>query len=448
MLTLLVISSFLTLSLNKFNFKWHITLWTTLVMFSFTATLLFSPMGTPKVFQFMFTDTISTPLIMLSSWITALMIVSSYKIIINNKKTKFFLLTVVTLNLMIMFMFSQSTLIMMYIFFEASLIPTLILILNWGYQPERLQAGMYLIIYTVFGALPFLVNIMFIMKMNGHLNLILPTISPFFPNKMAMNIWWLFMLLAFLIKLPMYGVHLWLPKAHVEAPVSGSMILAGLLLKLGGYGIIRVTMMFFKTNILMNSLIISVSLLGGVISSFICIRQKDMKSLIAYSSIGHMSLMLVGVLSGTSWGLIMSLMMMVAHGLSSSGLFCIANMLYEKTGSRSMFISKGALSLIPNFSLCFFLLASLNMAAPPSLNLLSEVGLIITSLSFSTIFSIPLTLMSFMSAVYSLFLYTSTQHGKISSFTNPFSSVSSTNFFIIFFHWIPAQILLMLADLI
>nr|WRY69438.1 NADH dehydrogenase subunit 4 [Acanthochitona defilippii] len=446
MMTLLTMAMF-SLAINyKLKFKWFINLWIMIIMFLFSSTLFFSPMNLPKLCYFMFMDQWSTPLIMLSSWISALMIISSQKILNKMKKPEFFLSMIVMLNTFIIMMFTQKSLIMLYIFFEASLIPTLILILKWGYQPERLQAGMYMIIYTIIGALPFLINIMFIYKSNGHLNMILPSNPFLLTANMTMNLWWVFMSLAFLIKTPIYGAHLWLPKAHVEAPVAGSMILAGLLLKLGGYGIIRIMILFSKTSLFTNLFLTSVALTGGMISSFICMRQNDMKSLIAYSSVGHMSMMLAGAFSGTLWGMTMSLMMMLAHGLSSSGLFCIANMLYEKTSSRSLFISKGLISILPNFSLCFFLMASINMAAPPSLNLLSEIGLIITILFMSMMFVIPVASMSLMSAIYSLFLYTSTQHGKSSSFSSPYSSMTTVNYFIIFLHWSPTQILILLSD--
>nr|YP_011035819.1 NADH dehydrogenase subunit 4 [Plaxiphora tricolor]WRI60249.1 NADH dehydrogenase subunit 4 [Plaxiphora tricolor] len=446
MLAFFILSLMMGLMIFKLKYGWYIMNWVFLVLFFLFSLNFFSSMGVSKVLFNFFLDEYSISLIMLSCWICSLMIISSYKIMNMNEKYKEFLIVVVGLNFLIVSMFFQKSLIMLYVFFEGSLIPTLVLILIWGYQPERLQAGMYLVIYTIIGALPFLINVFFLYKLNGHLNILfsLSCFSLCFPLNM---IWWSFMLLVFLVKLPIYGVHLWLPKAHVEAPVAGSMILAGLLLKLGGYGLIRLSFMFFKVNIFMNFFFLSLGLIGGMLSSIICIRQRDIKSLIAYSSIGHMGMMLSGVLSGSEWGMKMGIFMMICHGLCSSGLFCMANMSYEKTGSRNLSMSKGFLGSAPSFSMWFFLLCSVNMAAPPSLNLLSEVGLIINSLFVSFYFWFFLGIMSMMSAVYSLFLYTSTQHGKISSFCLCYNSMKMMNYFILFFHWIPIQILILLVDL-
>lgn len=448
MITLLTIATLIIRINHKFKFKWFINLWTIVIIFLFSSSLFFSPINLPKLYYFIFIDQWSTPLIMLRRWISALIIIRRQKILNKMKKPRFFLSIIVTLNIVIILIFAQKRLIILYIFFEASLIPTLILILKWGYQPERLQAGIYIIIYTIVGALPFLVNIIFIYKRNGHLNIILPSSLFLFTTNITINLWWVFIILAFLIKTPIYGAHLWLPKAHVEAPVAGSIILAGLLLKLGGYGIIRVIILFSKMNLFTNIFLTRVALVGGTIRRFICMRQNDIKSLIAYSSVGHIRIILAGAFRGTIWGITISLIIILAHGVSSSGLFCIANILYEKTRRRSLFISKGLISILPNFSLCFFLIASINIAAPPSLNLLREIGLIITILFMSIAFIIPVARIRLMSAIYRLFLYTSTQHGKSSSFSSPFSSIIIINYFTIFLHWLPAQILILLSDLV
>lgn len=157
--------------------------------------------------------------------------------------------------------------------------------------------------------------------------------------------------LVFLVKIPIFFIHLWLPKAHVEAPISGSMILAGVILKLGGYGLIRLIKNFIFIGLNLNIYIRLIRLVGGFFVSLICLRQRDVKSLIAYSSVSHISLVLAGIITINLYGLFGSVIIIVAHGLCSSGLFCLANFNYERIRRRRFFLNKGFINLLPNLSL-------------------------------------------------------------------------------------------------
>nr|QNJ60012.1 NADH dehydrogenase subunit 4 [Xyronotus aztecus] len=388
-------------------------------------------------------DYFSFGLILLSFWICSLMITASVSIYFDSYHYNIFMIMIIFLLIMLYCSFSSLNLFSFYLFFEASLIPTLLLILGWGYQPERLQAGLYLIFYTLFASLPLLLVMFKVYVSVGSLcfPLLIDLGSYYF-------MFYLFIILAFLVKMPMFLFHLWLPKAHVEAPISGSMILAGVLLKLGGYGIFRVMKIISFMGLNYNFFWFSLGLSGGVIVSFICFRQVDLKSLIAYSSVAHMSFVICGLMSMNWWGCLGSLILMIGHGLCSSGLFCLSNIVYERLGSRSFLINKGLINLMPSMALWWFLLSSSNMASPPSLNLIGELMSLNSIISFSVYSFFCLIFLSFFSAVYTLYMYSYCQHGIYYSGLYTCSLGSFREYHLLFLHWLPLNILCLKVDYI
>nr|AFQ62429.1 NADH dehydrogenase subunit 4 [Cheironitis sp. MJTNT-2012] len=393
-----------------------------------------------NISYFLGVDLLSYIMILLSLWICSLMVMASEGIFKSNYFYELYLFTLLILLISLFSTFASMNLFVFYLFFEFSLIPTLILIVGWGYQPERIQAGVYLLFYTLAASLPMMVSIFYYYNLNGSLDFF------FFFKSVKYFMFYLCMSMVFLVKMPMYFVHLWLPKAHVEAPVSGSMILAGVMLKLGGYGLMRLMQMMIPLAVKVNMVFIVIGLVGGFFVSLICLRQGDIKSLIAYSSVAHMGMVLGGIMTLNYWGLSGSLVMMVAHGLCSSGLFCLANISYERLGSRSLYLNKGLINLMPSMSLWWFLLSSSNMAAPPSLNLLGEIMLINSLVSWSFFCMIFLSLISFFSAAYSLFLYSYSQHGKLFSSLYSFSLGSVREYLLLFLHWFPLNIMIMKGE--
>nr|YP_010297078.1 NADH dehydrogenase subunit 4 [Nemoura longicercia]UMI39126.1 NADH dehydrogenase subunit 4 [Nemoura longicercia] len=412
----------------------------------FLLTLVFMGLSVSSGFfgnisYFLGCDVISFGLILLSLWICVLMITASESVVRVQNYSGFFLLMILLLLILLYCTFSTTNLFMFYLFFESSLIPTLFLILGWGYQPERLQAGVYLLFYTLLASLPLLVGIFYIYKFNDSL---------YIPLLYSLNISqfliYLSLIFAFLVKMPMFLVHLWLPKAHVEAPVSGSMILAGVLLKLGGYGLLRIFKVLSLSGLSFNFIWVGISLVGGVLVSLMCLRQTDLKALIAYSSVAHMGIVLGGLMTLTYWGFCGSFMLMIAHGLCSSGLFCLANISYERLGSRSLLINKGLMNFMPSMTLWWFLLSSCNMAAPPSLNLLSEISLLNSMVAWSWVTMLMLSFLSFFSAAYTLYIYSYSQHGKIYSGVYSCSMGYTREYLLLFLHWFPLNLLILKSE--
>nr|YP_010535267.1 NADH dehydrogenase subunit 4 [Megacopta cribriella]UYA97728.1 NADH dehydrogenase subunit 4 [Megacopta cribriella] len=381
-------------------------------------------------------DLISYSLIGLTMWIIFLMVMASYNVYLFKLNISEFLFILLFLCCSLLLTFSLDNLFMFYIFFEISIIPTLFLIFGWGYQPERLNAGYYLLFYTLFASLPLLLGLFYISSNSYTLC--------YYLISLPMNFYlFIALIFAFLVKMPMLFVHFWLPKAHVEAPISGSMILAAVLLKLGGYGLYRIFNFMEEYLIFYNYLFIVVGLFSSFIIGLLCLYQVDMKSLIAYSSVAHMGLVICGIMTCNVYGFIGSFILILGHAFCSSALFCLSNIVYERTFSRSLYINKGMLSFMPGLTLFWFLLCSNNMAAPPSLNLLGEILIINSLMSWNYMLFFLLMLSSFFSCCYSIYLYSLINHGPFYSAFTFFPPVTLREYLLILFHWVPLNFMIM-----
>nr|YP_010736905.1 NADH dehydrogenase subunit 4 [Pediopsoides anchorides]WEP24779.1 NADH dehydrogenase subunit 4 [Pediopsoides anchorides] len=374
-------------------------------------------------------DIISFGLILLSFIIMSLMILCSNLIFTSFSWSFFIYINYVLLFIIIIF-FSCLKMFHFYLFFEFSLIPLIFLIIGWGYQPERLLSSLYLFFYTIFGSFPLLFVIM-----NIYLNFNTGFFDLLMINQTNIIIH-IFFIFAFLIKLPMFIVHFWLPSAHVQAPVSGSMILAGVLLKIGGYGLIRVVFMIEFSLFHYSYIWYSLSIYGSFLVSLICFVQGDLKCLIAYSSVSHMGLCLMGFLSLSMWGILGSYFLMISHGLCSSCLFMMSNFYYERLHSRSFFINKGLIYFMPSLTPFWLIMCCFNMGCPPSLNFLSEIMILNSMIMYFFFSYYYFILISFFCSCFSFFLFSYVHHGLFHNFYS-FSMVSVREYLLMIIHLVP-----------
>nr|UQJ78928.1 NADH dehydrogenase subunit 4 [Rasbora cephalotaenia] len=433
-------------------------LWSTTTMHSFLIALISltwlkwtSDTGWTASNTYMATDPLSTPFLTLTCWLLPLMILASQNHInpepISRQRLYISLLT--SLQTFLIMAFGATEIIMFYIMFEATLIPTLIIITRWGNQAERLNAGIYFLFYTLAGSLPLLIALLLLQQTTGTLSmLILQYSQPLALDSWGHKIWWAGCLIAFLVKMPLYGVHLWLPKAHVEAPVAGSMVLAAILLKLGGYGMMRMMIVLDAFNKELAYPFIILALWGIIMTGSICLRQTDLKSLIAYSSVSHMGLVAGGILIQTPWGFSGAIALMIAHGLTSSMLFCLANTTYERVHSRTMILIRGLQMIFPLTATWWFIANLANLALPPLPNLVGELTIITTMFNWSP-WTIALTGMgTLITASYSLYMFLMTQRGQMPSHVMNLQPYHTREHLLMALHLIPIILLVAKPELL
>ena len=374
--------------------------------------------------------------IILTLWLGVLIVNTTPSI--KNKKE--FTLIIFLMLLTLCSSFLVDNLLLYYIWFEISLIPIFIIILGWGYQPERILASIVMFFYTISASLPLLLCLIYLINSAGSLNYSCILLSDF--NRRAGIS--LFLVLGFLVKLPCFGFHLWLPKAHVEAPVIGSIILAGVLLKLGGFGLILSRLFILSANT--KILTLRAALIGGVLSRVLIISLSDMKVIIAYSSIVHMGIVVRMFLLGWAIGMWGCLLIIIRHGFTSSGMFYMANLIYLRSHSRSLILNKGLIRINPRITIFWFILIVINFAGPFTCNLLREIMMIISLIDIRHYNLAVVCLYCFLSLIYNLLLYSCTQQGVHHYTVRAFNSMNIIECLISFSHIWPAFFLVFLVQ--
>jgi len=347
-------------------------------------------------------DGISLLFITLSAFLIPICLLNSFKLTFNSFKTFsviFFLLTFFLVG-----SFSSLNLLLFFIFFE-SIVPLMFLIIGiFGSRIQKVRAAHYFFIYTVFGSLLMLVAIFWLLvnfQTLNYSNLIWINIPLSYQKAL-----WLAFFIALASKLPLMPFRIWLPQAHVEAPVSGSVLLAGILLKLGGYGFIRfVFPLFPEANLYFTPLVITLSIISLFYGALSTLRQTDFKRFIAYSSISHMAIVTLGLFSFNEIALSGSLTLMLAHGFSSSGLFMVVSILYNRHKTRTIRYYRGLAITMALFTIVFLAFSLSNLALPITMNFIGEIMILLGLFQSFPLISIIANLSVVFSAAYSLFLF-------------------------------------------
>jgi len=371
---------------------------------------------------------ISLFFVLLTTFLFLIVIMTSFSYNYRLKE-KFILLFF--LELLLCNSFLAIDLLVFYLLFESVLIPMFLLIGIWGSQKNKIFAAYQLFLYTLAGSFFFLVGIIIIYTLYGSGNIFfLKSIK--FDFKLESLLFLLF-LISFSVKIPMFPFHLWLPKAHVEAPTTGSVLLAGVLLKLGSYAFLRFSLFLFpNASLYFAPLVMSLAMLSIIFSSFSTVRQIDLKRIIAYSSIAHMNFLVGGLFSNNLQGISGSLLLQIAHGLSSSALFICIGVLYERYHTRNLYYYRGISSVMPLFSIMFFIFNLANLGFPGTLNFVSEFLLIVGIFNYSIIFGLLSLIGVFYSVIYSMVLISRVLFGQFSKDIFYFSDLTRREFLILF----------------
>lgn len=355
-------------------------------------------------------DGISIFFIILTTFLIPICILISWNSI--TYRIKEFIMMLLLLEFFLINVFSVLDLLFFYIFFESILIPMFFIIGIWGLRQRRIHATYQFFFYTLFGSVIMLLGIITILFNTGTTDIQVLSQINFSYNRQI--ILWLAFFVSFAVKIPMLPVHIWLPEAHVEAPTSGSVILAGVLLKLGTYGIIRFIIPIFpNAMIYFIPFIFTFCIIAIIYSSLTTIRQIDLKKIIAYSSVAHMNFALLGLFVNNSQGLEGSLYLMIGHGLISSALFLIIGILYDRYHTRNILYYGGLVQIMPIFSFFFFIFTLGNIGFPSTINFVGEFLILIGLWKININIAILSAIGIILSIIYAIWLYNRLIFGQI-----------------------------------
>ena len=399
---------------EKRNARW-VALWTTLITFAISLILLYRFDPSSAEFQFVEkrpwlagaityhvgVDGISLPFLILTTALMPVCIIASWRPI--QHRVKEYMIAFLVLETLMVGTFSALDLVLFYLFFEGGLIPMFLIIGVWG-GPRRVYASFKFFLYTFLGSVLMLLAIMAMYWDAGTTEI--PALLRHGFSRSLQTWAWLAFLASFAVKLPMWPVHTWLPDAHVEAPTAGSVILAAILLKMGGYGFLRFSLpMFPAASHDLAPLIFAPSVIAVIYTSLVALAQEDMKKLIAYSSVGHMGFVTMGIFAATTQGVAGGIFQMISHGIVSAALFLCVGVVYDRMHTREIAAYGGLVNRMPLYAAAFMVFTLANVGLPGTTGFIGEFLTLIGTFRVNTWVATLAATGTILSAAYALWLY-------------------------------------------